>query len=81
MLASAAKTAGLDEKRARGVLASGEFGEDVRRDEMLWRNRGINAVPSVIFNQRWMIQGGQPPRVFEQSIRQIISGEAEVATA
>jgi len=81
VLASAAKTAGLDEKRARVVLASGEFGEDVRRDEMLWRNRGINAVPSVIFNQRWMIQGGQPPRVFEQAIRQIISGEAEAARA
>jgi len=36
-------------------------------------------VPSVIFNQRWMIQGGQPPKVFEQAIRQIISGQAEAA--
>ena len=69
------------ETRARQVLASGEFSDEVRRDEMLWRNRGINAVPSVIFNERWMIQGGQPPRVFEQAIRQIISGEAEAATA
>lgn len=81
VLASAAKSAGLDETRARQVLASGEFSDEVRRDEMLWRNRGINAVPSVIFNERWMIQGGQPPRVFEQAIRQIISGEAEAATA
>jgi predicted DsbA family dithiol-disulfide isomerase len=36
-------------------------------------------VPSVIFNQRWMIQGGQPPRVFEQAIRQIIDGSATPA--
>ena len=79
VLASAAKAAGLDETRAREILASGEFSDEVRRDEDLWRNRGISAVPSVIFNQRWMIQGGQPPKVFEQAIRQIISGQAQAA--
>jgi predicted DsbA family dithiol-disulfide isomerase len=81
VLAGAAKAAGLDETRAREILASGEFADEVRRDEDLWRNRGISAVPSVIFNQRWMIQGGQPPKVFEQAIRQIISGQAEAAQA
>ena len=81
VLVGAAKAAGLDERRARQVLASGEFTDDVRRDEMLWRNRGISAVPSVIFNQRWMVQGGQPPQVFEQAIRQIVSGNAEEARA
>jgi len=81
VLVNAAKSVGLDEQRAREVLASGEFADDVRRDEMIWRNRGIHAVPSVIFNQRWMIQGGQPPQVFEQAIRQIIDGTAREATA
>jgi len=81
VLAGAAKSAGLDEERARQILGSSEFSDEVRREEMLWRNRGINAVPSVIFNQRWMIQGGQPPQVFEQAIRQIVSGNAETARA
>ncbi len=81
VLASAAKAAGLDEKRAREILASEEFVEDVRREEMVWRNRGISAVPSVIFNQRWMIQGGQPPQVFEQAICQIVEGTAGEAQA
>ena len=81
VLVGAAVAAGLDEERARQVLASGEFTDEVRRDEMLWRNRGISAVPSVIFNQRWMVQGGQPPQVFEQAIRQIVSGNAEEARA
>ncbi|MDP3491621.1 MAG: DsbA family oxidoreductase [Hyphomonadaceae bacterium] len=79
VLAAAAETAGLDGKRAREVLASGEFSDEVRRDEMLWRNRGINAVPAVVFNERWMIQGGQPPHVFEQAIRQIVEGTATAA--
>ena len=81
VLVGAAKAAGLDDRRARQVLVSGEFTDEVRRDEMLWRNRGISAVPSVIFNQRWMVQGGQPPQVFEQAIRQIVSGNAEDARA
>ncbi|HPI50044.1 MAG TPA: DsbA family oxidoreductase [Hyphomonadaceae bacterium] len=79
VLVGAAKAAGLDEARAREVLTSGEFSDQVRRDEMLWRNRGINAVPSVVFNERWMIQGGQPPHVFEQAIRQIVDGSATAA--
>ncbi len=81
VLAAAAKAAGLDEARAREILRSGEFADEVRHDEDLWRNRGINAVPSVVFNERWMIQGGQPPEVFEQAIRQIISGQAQQARA
>ena len=79
VLAEAAKAAGLDEARAREILKSGEFTDEVRRDEDLWRTRGINAVPSVVFNERWMIQGGQPPHVFEQAIRQIVDGSATAA--
>ena len=81
VLVRAATEAGLDARKARAVLSSGQFADEVRKDEMLWRNRGINAVPSVIFNQRWMIQGGQPPEVFEQAIRQIVAGTATEARA
>ena len=81
VLVKAAESAGLDPRRARQVLASGEFSNEVRRDELLWRNRGIQAVPSIIFNQRWMIQGGQPSKVFEQAIRQIVDGTATEARA
>jgi predicted DsbA family dithiol-disulfide isomerase len=77
VLAKAAESAGLDGGRAREILKSGEFTKEVRSEEMVWRNRGISAVPSVIFNQRWMIQGGQPPQVFEQAIRQIVEGTAQ----
>jgi predicted DsbA family dithiol-disulfide isomerase len=33
----------------------------------------------VIFNQRWMVQGGQPPHVFETAIRDIVSGKVKEA--
>ena len=79
VLVGATKSAGLDAAKAKEVLVSGAYTKEVRAEEDVWRNRGINAVPSVIFNQRWMIQGGQPPRVFEQAIRQIIDGSATAA--
>jgi predicted DsbA family dithiol-disulfide isomerase len=81
VLARAAKAAGLDEARARAILASDEFADAVRRDEDLWRSRGISAVPSIIINERWLIQGGQAPEVFERAIRDIISGVAKEARA
>jgi len=79
VLVEAAKAAGLDPDRAREILASDEFIADVRAEQALWRNRGINAVPSVIFEGRWMVQGGQPPQIFEQAIRQIVAGTAKAA--
>jgi predicted DsbA family dithiol-disulfide isomerase len=33
-------------------------------------------VPSVIVNDRHLIQGGQPPEVFEQALRQLAEATA-----
>lgn len=79
VLVAAANAAGLDGDAARDVLTSGAYTDEVRQEQAVWRQRGISAVPSVIFNGRWMIQGGQPPRVFEQAIRQIVDGTASEA--
>ena len=79
MLIEAAKAAGLDGEKARAILESDTYVAEVRAEQSLWRNRGINAVPSVIFNGRWMIQGGQPAQVIEQAIRQIAAGAATAA--
>ncbi|HYD74199.1 MAG TPA: DsbA family oxidoreductase [Candidatus Binatia bacterium] len=78
-LVDAAREAGLDPEKAREVLSTGAFAEEVRAEEDHWRRNGIHAVPSVILNSRWLIQGGQPPQVFEQAIRDILGGAARQA--
>lgn len=78
-LLDAVREAGLDVTGAREVLESGAFADEVRAEEEQWRANGISAVPSVIFNQRWLIQGGQPPQLFEQAMRDIITGNAKEA--
>jgi predicted DsbA family dithiol-disulfide isomerase len=71
VLLEAATAAGLDAARAREVLGSDEFSAEVRQAESFWQQAGIRSVPSVVVNDRHLIQGGQPPEVFEQALRQI----------
>ena len=71
VLVNLAKSVGLDEKRAREILASDEFAGEVRERERFYTEAGIHGVPAVIINDRHLIQGGQPPEVFEQALRQL----------
>jgi predicted DsbA family dithiol-disulfide isomerase len=71
VLLELAAEAGLDVARARTVLAGNEFAAAVRASEQHWQQLGIHSVPAVIVNDRHLIQGGQPPEVFEQALRQI----------
>jgi hypothetical protein len=75
VLTAAAEAAGLDRAEAGEVLASGRYAQAVRAEEDLWRARGINSVPAVVVENKYMISGGQPAEVFEQALRQI-AGEA-----
>ena len=79
-LARLAVEAGLEDARARQILASDEFAEAVRQQESFYASQGITAVPSVIFNDRHLIQGGQPVELFEQALRQL-SGISAPGTA
>jgi predicted DsbA family dithiol-disulfide isomerase len=74
-LTAAAEAAGLDRAEAAEVLASGRYGNAVREAQALWRARGINAVPAVVVEGKWLISGGQPAGVFEEALRKM-AGEA-----
>ena len=76
VLLDAVSAAGLDTERAQAILASDEFAADVRGQQAFYAQHGISAVPSVIVNDRHLIQGGQPPEVFEQALRQIAAQAA-----
>jgi predicted DsbA family dithiol-disulfide isomerase len=77
VLIDVATRAGLDAARAREVLESGRYADEVREREQFYGRQGIRAVPSVIVDDRYLIQGGQPVEVFEQALRQI-AGEKHV---
>ncbi len=72
---------GLDVERAREILAGDEFAAEVRERERHFQGLGIHAVPSMIVDGRHLIQGGQPPEVFEQALRQIAAQAKQDAKA
>jgi predicted DsbA family dithiol-disulfide isomerase len=78
VLLRAAKQAGLDETEAQDVIASGRYSDEVRAAQRHWQELGIHAVPSVVIDGQHLIQGGQPPEVFERALRQL-AGQAESA--
>ena len=70
-LLGAVEAAGLDRAAAAEVLAGNGFAEEVRGEENYWRREGINAVPAVIINGKYMISGGHPAASFEKALRRI----------
>ena len=76
VLAEVAASVGLDRKEAELILESDRYANEVREAERHFQSLGIQAVPSVIVNHRHLIQGGQPPEVFEQALRQLASQSA-----
>jgi predicted DsbA family dithiol-disulfide isomerase len=70
VLLEAAAAAGLDASEAAAVIDDRDcFAPEVREAEAEWQQAGIRSVPSVVLDRRFLIQGGQPPEVFEDALR------------
>ncbi|WP_379043154.1 DsbA family oxidoreductase [Pedobacter alpinus] len=62
---------GLDKLELEQFLASDVAKEEVLAEEAMYRNAGINAVPTFIINDKYMIQGAQPPAAFLEAFEQL----------
>jgi predicted DsbA family dithiol-disulfide isomerase len=79
VLLTAAAEAGLDVARARAVLGSEAYAAEVRASGHRWRQMGIDSVPSLVVNERRLIQGGQTADAYEQVLRRIADEERRSA--
>ena len=67
--------AGLNGNRAREIINSNEFADEVRKEEAIYTNAGINSVPSTILNSQYLLQGALPPDAFVNAFEQILQKE------
>jgi predicted DsbA family dithiol-disulfide isomerase len=67
----AVNRAGLDVSRAAKILATDEYAADVRAQQRKYTSMGIQSVPSIIINDKYLLQGAQPAEAFEQALRQV----------
>ena len=71
VLVRIAASVGLNAHAAREVLAALRYSAEVRHAEQLWQSRGIQGVPAIIINMKWLVSGGQPPGHFVEVFRRI----------
>jgi predicted DsbA family dithiol-disulfide isomerase len=71
VLVETVEAAGLDPLAAAAILVSDDHAGEVRAQEVHWRRQGINAVPAIVIDDRYVISGGQTADVFEKALRRI----------
>lgn len=81
VLVEAVAAAELDGVEAARILASDGHATTVRAAEEFWRRNGVQSVPTMIIDGKYLISGGQPPEVFEKALRRIAAEPAPVAAA
>ncbi|MEC5209522.1 putative DsbA family dithiol-disulfide isomerase [Psychrobacter sp. PL15] len=70
-LADIAAEIGLDRAEAQAVLDDQRFAQEVRDSEQRSRERGIQSVPAVIFNDRHLVSGAQGVENYTRILEQL----------
>lgn len=68
VLLKIAEAVGLNPVEAETVLSRGTYSEAVKTEEQHWLSNGIQAVPAVILNNRFLISGARSIEEYEQQI-------------
>ncbi|MDY0954383.1 DsbA family oxidoreductase [Stenotrophomonas rhizophila] len=80
-LIAAAATGGIAAERVTALLAGDEGLPEVQAQLAQAQALGIQSVPTFVVNDRYAIQGAQPPEAFAQALRQIAADMPEAPAA
>jgi predicted DsbA family dithiol-disulfide isomerase len=76
VLLDMAVKAGLDRDQARQVLNDQQCSADVRAEEQLWMSRGVQGVPAMVFNQKYLVTGAQGVENYTAILQDIVAESA-----
>ena len=71
VLTELAQEIGLDENQVQEVLHSDAYADAVRADETRAQQLGIHGVPFFLIEEKWAINGAQPPEIILGALRQV----------
>lgn len=80
-LIAAAAAGGITAERVTALLAGEEGLPEVQAQLAQAQALGIQSVPTFVVNDRYAIQGAQPPEAFAQALRQIAADMPEAPAA
>ena len=70
-LCAIAADVGLDSAQAAEILQSQSYADEVRSEQQQWQQMGIQSVPAVILQNKYLISGGQPVEVFMDALQKV----------
>ena len=76
VLARVAALIGLDGDEALAVLTDGRYAEDVRQDEQFQISRGIEGVPAMIIDEKYLVVGAQGVDNYRSILEKIAGAHA-----
>ena len=76
VLAAAAGRAGLPVSEAMAVLQDGRFADAVRAEQAQWLDREVHAVPTFLFNDKYLVPGAQDAETFTRVLMKLSASEA-----
>ncbi len=76
VLLQIAESVGLDKTAAGDVLTSGSHAEATRKAQTFWTSRGISGVPSMVFDQRYLLTGAQGAQTYAEMLQKVLSERA-----
>ena len=76
VLADVCAGVGLDRDEALAVLSEARFARSVRDDQRQWVEQGIQAVPTFVVNQQYMVQGAQEAVAFGRMLDKLLTAHA-----
>jgi predicted DsbA family dithiol-disulfide isomerase len=80
-LIAAAAAGGIPAERVTALLAGDEGLPEIQAQLSQAQALGIQSVPTFVVNDRYAIQGAQPPEAFAQALRQIAADMPEAPAA
>jgi predicted DsbA family dithiol-disulfide isomerase len=80
-LIAAAATGGIPAERVSTLLAGDEGLQEIQAQLAQAQALGIQSVPTFVVNDRYAIQGAQPPEAFAQALRQIAADMPDTPAA
>lgn len=80
LLRRLAESVGLEGETVDAILAGDRHADVVSEEIAHYQQMGVQAVPSFIVNQQYLISGAQPPEALADGLRRI-AAEAESGTA
>lgn len=75
VLLQIAEDAGISQERAKEMLESDEFAEDVKADITEARQVGVQGVPFFVINRKYAISGAQPAETFAEALQKVAKEE------